>query len=115
MVKKKEMKQKWKEKKGKVLERHIIYIHKNKDKINKKSKKKKELLSLDRPGRLTDATRGNIMKGKKKKKNRKRKKKYEEHRHTDTYTRYTHTCSETKKRNTTKMEHFYIHDVCASA
>lgn len=28
-------------KKGKVLERHIIYIYKNKDKINKKSKKKK--------------------------------------------------------------------------
>lgn len=56
-----------------MLERHIIYIYiyKNKDKINKK---KKELLSLDRPGRLTDATRGNIMKGKKKKKTEKEKK-----------------------------------------
>lgn len=60
-------------KKKEVLERHIIYIYiyKNKDKINKK---KKELLSLDRPGRLTDATRGNIMKGKKKKKTEKEKK-----------------------------------------
>lgn len=31
-------------------------------------------MSLDRPGRLTDATRGNIMKGKKKKKTEKEKK-----------------------------------------
>lgn len=31
-------------------------------------------MSLDRPGRLTDATRGNIMKGKKKKKIEKEKK-----------------------------------------
>lgn len=76
-------------------------------------------MSLDRPGRLTDATRGNIMKGKKKKKKtEKEKKKYEEHRHTDTYTRYTYTpAARLKKEIRLKMEkkHFYIHDVCASA
>lgn len=70
--KKKEMKQKWKEKKGKVLERHIIYIHKNKDKINKKSKKKKGTFV---PGSAWPAHGRNTWKYNERKKEKKKQKK----------------------------------------
>lgn len=66
-----------------------------------------QLLSLDRLGRLMDATRG--YKNEKKKKNMKNT-------GTRIHTHDIHTpAARLKEKNTTKMEHFYIHDACASA
>ena len=67
-----------------------------------------ELLFLDRPGRLMDATRGYKIEKKEKKM-----------RNTGTriHTHDIHTPAARlmEKKNTTKVEHFYIHDACASA
>lgn len=71
-------------------------------KINEKDTR---LLSLDRPGRLTDATRGN-------KREKKNIRGTQAHGYIHTN---IHTPAARLKRIRTKMEHFYIHDACASA